>query len=154
MEMRQNLEKTVSKKPISFDLYNRVSGRPRIEKKINRKKKYTAGLWSETFLFTFATRNVSEKNVLTYENRSEGDFLHARVELSLTDTVTLTCYKSGLKLWNNILDLHNSSVAIWRFRQEDCHFGRFDATLGNLWEWWWGRSCKRQMMNVANTKVM
>ena len=94
---RQNLEKTVSKNPISFDLDNRVSGRPRIEKKINRKKNI-AGLWSETFLFTFATRNVSEKNVLTYENRSEGDFLHARVELSLTDTVTLTCYKSGLKL--------------------------------------------------------
>ena len=56
------------KRPISCDLDNRVSGRPRIEKKINRKKKYTAGLRSETFLLTFATRNVSEKNVITYEN--------------------------------------------------------------------------------------
>ena len=49
------------KRPISFDLDNRVSGRARIEKKINRKKKYTVGLRSETFLLTFATRNVSEK---------------------------------------------------------------------------------------------
>ena len=30
---------------------------------------------------TFATRNVSEKNVVTYENWSEGDLLHVRVEL-------------------------------------------------------------------------
>ena len=83
------------KRPISFDLDNRVSGRARIEKKINRKKKYTVGLRSETFLLTFATRNVSEKNVVTYENRSEGDLLHVREELSLSDTVTLTCYKRG-----------------------------------------------------------
>lgn len=83
------------KRPISFDLDNRVSGRPRIEKKIQRKKKYTAGLRSETFLLTFATRNVSEKSVVTYKNWSEGDLLHVQVELSFSDSVTLTCYKSG-----------------------------------------------------------
>lgn len=83
------------KRPISFDLDNRVSGRPRIEKKSTEKKKYTAGLRSETFLLSFATRNVSEKNVVTYENWSEGDLLHVRVDLSFSDTVTLTCYKSG-----------------------------------------------------------
>ena len=82
---RQNLEnckgKTI-KRPISFDLDNRVSGRARIEKKNQQKKKYTAGLRSETFLLTFATRNVSEKKVVTYENRSEGDLLHVRGGLS------------------------------------------------------------------------
>ena len=83
------------KRPISFDLDNRVSGSARIEKKINRKKKYTVGLRSETFLLTFATRNVSERNVVSYENRSEGDLLHVREELSFSDTVTLTCYKRG-----------------------------------------------------------
>ena len=83
------------KRPISFDLDNRVSGRPRIEKKKKQKKKYTASLRSETFLLTFATRNVSEKNVVTSENWSEGDLLHVRVELSFIDTITLTCYKSG-----------------------------------------------------------
>ena len=43
---------------------------------------------SETFLLTFATRNVSERNLVTYENRSEGDLLHVREELSFSDTVT------------------------------------------------------------------
>ena len=52
------------KRPISFDLDNRVSARPRIENKKKKKKKYTAGLRSETFLLTFAMRNVSEKDVV------------------------------------------------------------------------------------------
>ena len=39
--------------------------------------------------YTFTTRNISEKNVVTYENRSEGDLLHVRVRLSFSDTVTL-----------------------------------------------------------------
>ena len=34
---------------------------------------------------------MSEKNVVTYENRPEGDLLHVRVGLSFSDTVTLTC---------------------------------------------------------------
>lgn len=71
----------------NFDLDNRVSGRARIEKN-QQKKKHTAGLRSETFLLTFATRNVSERNLVTYENRSEGDLLHVREELSFRDTVT------------------------------------------------------------------
>ena len=68
-----------------------------MSKKKSTEKKYTAGLKSETFLLTFATRKVSEKNVvmITYENRSEGDLLHVQVGLSFSDTVTLTCYKSG-----------------------------------------------------------
>ena len=82
------------KRPISFDLDNRVSGRPRIEKKKEKKKVHC---WSQVgdISLDFCTRNVSEKNVVTYENRSEGDLLHVRVELSFSDTATLTCYKSG-----------------------------------------------------------
>ena len=82
------------KRPISFDLDNRVSGRPRIEKK-NRKKKVHC--WSQVgdISLDFCMRNVSEKNVVSYENWSEGDLLHVRVELSFIDTVTLTGYKSG-----------------------------------------------------------
>ena len=80
--MLDKLRKTVLiKRPILFDLDNTVSGRAPIEKKNQQKKKYTVGLRSETFLLTFATRNVSEKNVVTYENWSEGDLLHVRVEL-------------------------------------------------------------------------
>ena len=67
----------------------------RKKKSTGKKKKNTAGLRSETFLLTFATRDVSEKNVVTYVNRSEGYLLHLRLELSFSDTVTLTCYKSG-----------------------------------------------------------